>query len=132
MSVDARRIFDIDETTKYVLRHCTSTPRGATSAASASENVWRNAFDPEYVASMGDAIAPEKEPRLRIRPRFLCDVRMVQVKRHRNAPLDHARQEHLRDLERAVDVDREDVVHLALGGVDEVYRHGVRLANVVD
>jgi hypothetical protein len=46
-------------------------PFGATSAARASENVCRKALEPEYVASIGEAIAPEKDPRLRIRPRFL-------------------------------------------------------------
>jgi hypothetical protein len=33
--------------------------------------VARKAFDPEYVASMGDGTAPANEPTLRINPRLL-------------------------------------------------------------
>ena len=34
---------------------------------SASDQVWRNAFEPEYVARSGDGIAPAKEGNVRIK-----------------------------------------------------------------
>lgn len=58
-------------TTKYVLTCSTTILWALTSSARALVNVVRNAFVPEYVASIGDGIAPAKEPMFKIRPRFL-------------------------------------------------------------
>lgn len=42
-----------------------------TSSASALVNVDMNAFDAEYVASIGEGVSPANDPTLRIRPRLL-------------------------------------------------------------
>lgn len=47
-------------------------------------------------------------------------------------PLDHAWKGSIGNLEGGIDVDSHNVSNLVLGSVDEVCRHGMRLANVVD
>ena len=42
-----------------------------TSSANALVKVAKNAFVPEYVASMGDGMEPAKDPIFKIKPRFL-------------------------------------------------------------
>jgi hypothetical protein len=41
------------------------------SSANAVEKVSKNAFEAEYVASIAEGTTPEKDPMLRIKPRFL-------------------------------------------------------------
>ena len=46
-------------------------PRDLYSSAKAWHHADRKAFEPEYVANIGDGTDPAKEPRLRINPFFL-------------------------------------------------------------
>ena len=63
-----------EHTTKYVLICSTTILCCLTSSPKAAENVARNAFVPEYVASIGEGTAPENEPTFRTRPRLLHDI----------------------------------------------------------
>ncbi len=59
---------------KYVLICSTTILCCLTSSPKALENVERNAFVPEYVASIGEGIAPANEPTFRIKPRLLHNI----------------------------------------------------------
>ena len=76
--LSARQLMAIEHvhehTMKYVLICSTTILCCLTSSPKAAENVARNAFVPEYVASIGEGTAPENEPTFRIRPRLLRDI----------------------------------------------------------
>lgn len=58
-------------TTKYVFTCSTVMLSFLTSSARALVHVAKNALVPEYVASIGEGMAPANDPMLRIKPRFL-------------------------------------------------------------
>ena len=108
-----------------------------TSSASALVNVVTNALLLEYVASIGEGICPAKDPRLRIKPDFL-DAEKTTVSPSReeqekcNLPFNHARENRVGHADHGIHVNSHDVLVFLFSGVDEVRRHHVRLAHIVD
>lgn len=69
---ETREIFNkVRRTTKYVFTCSTVMLSFLTSSARASVNLDKKAFVPEYVASIGEATDPAKDPMFRMSPRLL-------------------------------------------------------------